>query len=268
MYIKVVESEYNKSLKKAYARGFLEGNRCGKDDKSFKIDLNLGDLVKNSDNELFEILSLRNYGRGYLTVVLINRYTREDFEVGLYNFKTDYKLITDFDVSKRYVEGRDYGFKEGDNTSYNKGFEDGKVVKERKLKGNMKTKYCVEEDKKPKEDFGKYQRGYEDGKSIGFTLGYNKRVYEKKNNCVDDIAVKEDSERKHSHYFKDVRHLDFVDIYQVCKLFPVDDDSGAIVHARKKLLVAGGRGAGKDMIKDITEARDTLNRYLQIEGYE
>ena len=75
-------------------------------------------------------------------------------------------------------------------------------------------------------------------------------------------------ERKHSHYFKDVRHLDYVDIYQVCKLFPIDDDSGAITHARKKLLVAGGRGAGKDMIKDITEARDTLNRYLQIEGIE
>lgn len=75
-------------------------------------------------------------------------------------------------------------------------------------------------------------------------------------------------ERKHSHYFKDVRHLDYIDVYQVCKLFPVDDDSGAITHARKKLLVAGGRGAGKDMIKDITEARDTLNRYLQIEGIE
>ena len=78
----------------------------------------------------------------------------------------------------------------------------------------------------------------------------------------------EDVERKHSHYFKDVRHLDYIDVYQVCKLFPVDDDSGAITHSIKKLLVAGGRGAGKDMIKDITEARDTLNRYLQIEGIE
>ena len=54
----------------------------------------------------------------------------------------------------------------------------------------------------------------------------------------------------------------------MCKLFPVDDDSGAITHSIKKLLVAGGRGAGKNMIKDITEARDTLNRYLQIEGIE
>ena len=108
-----------------------------------------------------------------------------------------------------------------------------------------------------------YNRGYEVGKSRGITLGYNKRDYEESR-----VGGIDGSERKHSHYFKDVRHLDYVDIYQVCKLFPVDDDSGAIVHARKKLLVAGGRGAGKDMIKDITEARDTLNRYLQIEGHE
>ena len=98
----------------------------------------------------------------------------------------------------------------------------------------------------------------ENGKLCGFFI----------NTGNEKIGGNKGSERKHSHYFKDVRHLDYLDVYQVCKLFPVDDDSGAITHARKKLLVAGGRGAGKDMIKDITEARDTLNRYLQIEGIE
>ena len=98
----------------------------------------------------------------------------------------------------------------------------------------------------------------ENGKLCGFFI----------NTGDEKIGGINGSERKHSHYFKDVRHLDYIDVYQVCKLFPVDDDSGAITHARKKLLVAGGRGAGKDMIKDITEARDTLNRYLQIEGIE
>lgn len=78
----------------------------------------------------------------------------------------------------------------------------------------------------------------------------------------------EDVERKHSHYFKDVRHLDYIDVYELNKLFPVDDDTDCILHARKKLLVCGGRGGRKDMITDITEARDTLNRYLQIEGVE
>lgn len=74
-------------------------------------------------------------------------------------------------------------------------------------------------------------------------------------------------ERKHSHYFKDVRHLDYVDIYQVCKLFEVDDPSHCTQHSIKKLLMSGKRGA-KDKMKDIIEARDTLNRYLQIEGIE
>lgn len=75
----------------------------------------------------------------------------------------------------------------------------------------------------------------------------------------------EDVERKHSHYFKDVRHLDYVDIYQVCKLFEVEDPSHCTQHSIKKLLMSGKRGV-KDKMKDIIEARDTLNRYLQIEG--
>lgn len=73
--------------------------------------------------------------------------------------------------------------------------------------------------------------------------------------------------RKHSHYFKDVRHLDYIDVYQVCKLFEVDDPSHCTQHSIKKLLMSGKRGA-KDKMKDIIEARDTLNRYLQIEGIE
>ena len=77
----------------------------------------------------------------------------------------------------------------------------------------------------------------------------------------------EDVERKHSHYFKDVRHLDYVDIYQVCKLFEVEDPSHCTQHSIKKLLMSGKRGV-KDKMKDIIEARDTLNRYLQIEGIE
>ena len=76
-----------------------------------------------------------------------------------------------------------------------------------------------------------------------------------------------DDERKHSHYFKDVRHLDYIDVYQVCKLFEVEDPSHCAQHSIKKLLMSGKRGA-KDKMKDIIEARDTLNRYLQIEGIE
>lgn len=63
--------------------------------------------------------------------------------------------------------------------------------------------------------------------------------------------------RKHSHYFKDVRHLDEVDVYRILELYNVTDQ--AIGHAIKKLLVAGGRGA-KDQDRDVKEAIDTLVR--------
>lgn len=130
-------------------------------------------------------------------------------------------------------------------------------------------------------------------KKQGFEDGYNTAIKEMSNNQVlgettedafgtDDCCehhnpnketqeamqeVLDKNNRKHSHYYKDVRHLDYIDIYQVNKLFPVKDDTDCILHARKKLLVCGGRGGGKDMLKDITEAYDTLKRYLEIEGH-
>lgn len=64
---------------------------------------------------------------------------------------------------------------------------------------------------------------------------------------------------KHSHYFKPVHHLAHVDVYRVLSLFNVTDP--CLQHAIKKLLVAGGRGAGKDEGKDIQEAIDTLQRW-------
>lgn len=69
--------------------------------------------------------------------------------------------------------------------------------------------------------------------------------------------------RKHSHYFKDVSDLKEVDVYAVCELFNVNDPSGATQHAIKKLLCSGQRGA-KDYKKDLQEARDTLNRKLEL----
>lgn len=72
-------------------------------------------------------------------------------------------------------------------------------------------------------------------------------------------------ERKHSHYFKDTSAFDEIDTYLLCRVWQVKDDSGALHHALKKILDAGKRGS-KGKIKDVTEARDTLNRYLEIEA--
>jgi hypothetical protein len=68
-------------------------------------------------------------------------------------------------------------------------------------------------------------------------------------------------ERKHSHYYKDVRHLNTIDVYRVIDLFDVEHP--ALQHAVKKLLCAGGRGP-KDQLRDVREAIDALNRFVEM----
>lgn len=65
----------------------------------------------------------------------------------------------------------------------------------------------------------------------------------------------------HSHYHKDVSHLQSIDIYRVLSLYEVTDP--CLQHATKKLLCAGRRGT-KTSEQDVREAVDTLNRYLQM----
>ena len=72
----------------------------------------------------------------------------------------------------------------------------------------------------------------------------------------------EQQKRKHSHYFKDVSRLTVIDVYRVLELFNVTDQ--ALGHAIKKLLLAGGRGGGKDFRKDVQEAIDTLQRRIEM----
>lgn len=66
-------------------------------------------------------------------------------------------------------------------------------------------------------------------------------------------------------YYKSVRSLDEVDVYAVHQLFNITDPSGAIQHASKKLLLSGVRTGNKSKYKDVQEARDTLNRWLQLQ---
>jgi len=71
---------------------------------------------------------------------------------------------------------------------------------------------------------------------------------------------------KHNHYHKPVEGLQFVDVYRVLLLFAVTDP--CLQHAIKKLLVAGGRGAGKSIDKDIQEAIDSLVRWQEMRAEE
>ena len=81
------------------------------------------------------------------------------------------------------------------------------------------------------------------------------------------MGIHKDSEireqERHSHYYKDVGNLDSIDVYRVLQLFNVADP--CLQHAIKKLLVAGGRGAGKDMQQDIQEAIESLERWQQMQ---
>lgn len=70
---------------------------------------------------------------------------------------------------------------------------------------------------------------------------------------------------KYPHYYKDIRHLNIIDIYRFFDLFNVKDP--CLQHSIKKMAVGGKRGS-KDYEKDIKEAMDTLSRweYMQEEN--
>jgi hypothetical protein len=73
----------------------------------------------------------------------------------------------------------------------------------------------------------------------------------------------ESKPRAYSHYFKPLPSgTTHVDVYHVLRLFDVTDP--CIAHAVKKLLVPGGRGAGKDAAQDVQEAIDSLKRYQEL----
>lgn len=86
-------------------------------------------------------------------------------------------------------------------------------------------------------------------------------------NCaiVLQAPTTQPEKREHSHYFKKCPY-DEVDVYRVIDMFEVTDS--CIQHALKKLLVAGGRGAGKDISRDIKEAIDTLKRWQEMRAEE
>lgn len=75
---------------------------------------------------------------------------------------------------------------------------------------------------------------------------------------------KETLATKYPKYYKSTIGLTEVDVYAVHQLFDIQDPSGAIQHASKKLLLSGVRTGGKSKFDDIREARDTLNRWLEL----
>lgn len=77
-------------------------------------------------------------------------------------------------------------------------------------------------------------------------------------------ALKTKPSELYPKYYKSTEGLTDVDVYAVHKLFNIQDPSGAIQHASKKLLLSGVRTGGKSQADDIREARDTLTRWLEL----
>lgn len=73
-------------------------------------------------------------------------------------------------------------------------------------------------------------------------------------------------DRKHSHYFRNVSHLQVMDLYRFLEVFNVTDP--CFQHAIKKLVVPGMRGGGKSTEKDLQEAIDTLMRRQEMNREE
>lgn len=85
----------------------------------------------------------------------------------------------------------------------------------------------------------------------------------------DPIMVLVRSEAGAEKYQREIARFDvagtvvvvMVDVYDVLNAFRVTDPT--IAHAVKKLLVAGQRGS-KDEVQDLTEARQSIDRSLEL----
>lgn len=82
---------------------------------------------------------------------------------------------------------------------------------------------------------------------------------------MDNLKIQQSLSYKYPKYYKAIPEgMKEIDVYGVHRLFNIQDPSGAIQHASKKLLLSGIRTGGKSMYQDIKEARDTLNRWLEL----
>ena len=67
---------------------------------------------------------------------------------------------------------------------------------------------------------------------------------------------------QYPHQYKATGDITELDVFAVHQLFQIQDYSGCIQHASRKLLMAG---VEQPFHKDIREARDTLTRWLQLQ---
>lgn len=87
----------------------------------------------------------------------------------------------------------------------------------------------------------------------------------KKTIVEGSTSVPQTLAQKYPKYYKAIPEgMTEIDVYGVHMLFDIQDPSGAIQHASKKLLLSGVRTGNKTKYQDIMEARDTLTRWLAL----
>ena len=90
---------------------------------------------------------------------------------------------------------------------------------------------------------------------------------ERDNKTIPSDVIEHDNNNKYSRKIKTIvvdgiDHDIYVDVYDVLTAFKTDNP--AVDHAVKKELAPGVRGV-KGRIQDLMEARDSLNRAIEIE---
>ncbi len=70
--------------------------------------------------------------------------------------------------------------------------------------------------------------------------------------------------KQRSRQFQNANRNENVDVFGIHQLFEIRDFSGCIHQASTKLLLSGDNSTSRPLVQDITDARDFLNRWLEL----
>lgn len=254
-YVGVSDNNYKEQeLQDAYNEGYDSGKNQWQDSYGFEVP-----------NSTIESLESAAYKKGLKDKEGISESVKlTEYKKGYDKAAEYYKSMYEWDNEEQFESGYLKGLAEGkgfnkdeQNLNYRLGLSTGKEIGWAECENKLHSEMAERELEL---------------KQQGFKDGYNQAVLEIEigeqgedfwNDTQTRAVCK--TKRKHSHYFKDISNFGEMDTYLFCRIWGIKDDSGALHHAVKKLIDSGKRGAGKSKIKDITEARDTLNRYIEIE---
>lgn len=79
--------------------------------------------------------------------------------------------------------------------------------------------------------------------------------------CLNNDGSEQHLAVRYPNNFKPIGDLSEIDVFAINQMFKVQDPSGCLQHAIRKLLMANDTST---TYADIREARDTLTRWLQL----